>query len=236
MALMAQCAAGLTLLTVCAALLTTVSHFVRILLQGFLAALYGAYLGMASWWRWIHGLFPLAVWAMFSGHLPCEWYLLGFVVSISMYWKSFRTQVPFFPSRPVVWQQVAQLLGPNQVLCLIDIVSGLGDMSMHIAKLRPSSQVEGIEIAPLPWLISVLRAKFRRADVRFKLGDYRNLNFAHYDLIFAYLSPAAVLALWDKAQLEIRPGRLLISLEFDIPGVQPSCCLEPNASLSKLYV
>ena len=136
----------------------------------------------------------------------------------------------------MVWQQVAQLLGPNQVLCLIDIVSGLGDMPMHIAKLRPSSQVEGIEIAPLPWLISVLRAKFRRADVRFKLGDYRNLNFAHYDLIFAYLSPAAVLALWDKAQLEMRPGRLLISLEFDIPGVQPSCCLESNASLSKLYV
>ena len=111
MSLLAQCAAGLTLLTVCAALPTTVSLLVGILLQGFLAALYGAYLGMASWWRWFYGLFPLAVWAMFSWHLPCEWYLLGFVLSISMYCTSFRTQVPFFPSRLVVWQQVAQLLG-----------------------------------------------------------------------------------------------------------------------------
>jgi hypothetical protein len=107
---------------------------------------------------------------------------------------------------------------------------------MHIAKSRPRSHVEGIEIAPLPWLISVLRAKFCRSGVRFSLGDYRALNFADYDVIFAYLSPAAMLALWDKAQLEMRPGSLLISLEFDIPGVHPSRCVQAEQGSPALYV
>ena len=236
MALLVQCAAGLTLLTTSDALPVAMPLFVVMLMQGLMAALYGACLGMASWWRWIHAFFPFAVWAMFSWHLPSEWYLLGFALSVSLYWTSFRTQVPFFPSRPVVWQQVAQLLPPNQALRLIDIGSGLGDMPMHIAKSSPSSQVEGIEIAPLPWLISVLRAKLRRSGVSFKLGDYRALNFAHYDVIFAYLSPAAMLALWDKAQLEMRSGSLLISLEFDIPGVQPSRCLQSEQGSPALYV
>jgi SAM-dependent methyltransferase len=236
MALLVQCAAGLTLLILSAALPVAMPLMVGVLLQGLLAALYGACLGMASWWRWIHAFFPLAVWAMLSWQLPSDLYLLGFALSVSLYWTSFRTQVPFFPSRPLIWQQVSQLLAPNQALRVIDIGSGLGDMSMYLAQSKPSSQVEGIEIAPLPWLISVLRAKFRRSGVSFMLGDYRALNFAHYDVIFAYLSPAAMLALWDKAQLEMRPGSLLISLEFDIPGVQPSRCIEPSASSPKLFV
>jgi SAM-dependent methyltransferase len=236
MAVLVQCAAGITLLTVFGALPVALPLWAGILLQGLLAAAYGAYLGMASWWRWIHAIFPLAVWAMFSWHLPSEWYLLGFALSVSLYWSSFKTQVPFFPSRPVVWQQVAQLLAPHQALRLIDIGSGLGDMPLHIAKSKPRCQVEGIEIAPLPWLISVLRAKIRRSGVSFKLGDYRALNFADYDVIFAYLSPAAMLALWDKAQLEMRPGSLLISLEFDIPGVQPSRCIQSEHGSTALYV
>jgi hypothetical protein len=181
-------------------------------------------------------LFPLAVWVLFSWHQPSEWYLLGFALSVSLYWTTFRTQVPFYPSRPVVWQQVSQLLPDGKPLRLLDIGSGLGDMPMHIAKSRPSSQVEGIEIALLPWLISVLRAKFFRSGVRFSLGDYRALNFADYDVIFAYLSPAAMLGLWDKAQLEMRSSSLLIRLVFDIPGGHPSRCVQAEQGSPALYV
>jgi hypothetical protein len=107
---------------------------------------------------------------------------------------------------------------------------------MHISRLRPNSHVEGIEIAPLPWLLSVVRAKICRSSAVFKLGDYRALNFAHYDVIFAYLSPAAMLTLWEKARHEMQTGSLLISLEFQIPGVPPTLCIEPNEKSAKLYV
>lgn len=219
----------------------TLPFFVLMLMQALVAAIYAELFGMANWWRWIHLCFPLAIWLMTNWHVPNELYLAGFVICLSLFWTTFRTQVPFFPSRPIVWQQVDALISLdkfslNRPLSLIDIGSGLGDMSMYIAKIRPNSHIEGIEIAPLPWLISVVRAKVSRSSAIFKLGDYGTLNFANYDVIFAYLSPVAMLALWEKAHSEMLPGSMLISLEFDIPGILPSLCIETDARSPRLYV
>jgi len=136
----------------------------------------------------------------------------------------------------VVWQQVANIIPQDNPVRLIDIGSGLGDMSMYMAKTRPDSQIEGIEIAPLPWVISFIRAKFRRSSAKFILGNYQALDFANYDVIFAYLSPAAMRMLWDKASKEMRPGSLLISLEFEIPGVPENIRILGNKNTPEIYV
>src|SRR5690606_24694820 len=115
----------------------------------------------------------------------------GFLISLSIFWTTFRSQVPFFPSRPIVWQKVAELIPSHKTVRMIDIGSGLGDLSMHVAKAKNNSHIEGIEIAPLPWLVSVVRAWIRRSSARFRLGNYHELHFAAYDIVFAYLSPAA---------------------------------------------
>ncbi len=193
--------------------------FSIVLMQVLFARFFLSFTNMASWWRWIHLCFPLLGWLMFQLQLPSEVYFVGFVLSLSFYWTTFRTQVPFFPSRPVVWQQVVQAIPQNRALRLIDIGSGLGDMSMYMANMRSDSQIEGIEIAPLLWAISFVRAKLNRSSARFKLGNYNALNFAHYDVVFAYLSPAAMHDLWKKASKEMRPGSMLMSLEFDIPEI-----------------
>ncbi|ACT50043.1 class I SAM-dependent methyltransferase [Methylovorus glucosotrophus] len=178
--------------------------------------------GMASWWRLIHLFFPLVVWLMVQLHLPNWVYLAGFLFSLMLFWTTFRTQVPFYPSFPAVWQQVLAWMPARQGLRMIDIGSGLGDMAMHIAKVRPDCQMLGIEVAPLPWLISHARGRWRRSSARFVLGDYHKLDFREFDVVFAYLSPAAMPALWQKASSEMRPGSLLISYEFEIPGVPPA--------------
>jgi hypothetical protein len=207
-----------------------------VIMQSLLAAAFSYCLNMAVWWRWIHLCFPLAMLAMTHWQLPSEFYLAGFIISLSLFWTTFRSQVPFYPSRPSVWKQVAKIMPKDKHLRLIDIGSGLGDMSMYIAKVRPDSQIEGIEIAPLPWLISKIRAKISRSKAIFKLGDYHALNFADYDIIFAYLSPAAMLALWQKASQEMRTGSLLISLEFEVLGVNPTIQIAGNNHSPAIYV
>jgi hypothetical protein len=207
-----------------------------VLMQALVAATFSYVAGMASWWRWIHLCFPLAAWLMFQWHIPNGVYLVGFIISLSLFWTTFRTQVPFFPSRPMVWQQVAKIIPQDKSIRLIDIGSGLGDMSMYIAKIRPESQIEGIEIAPLPWMISYVRAKFRRSTAAFTMGNYQALDFANYDVIFAYLSPAAMRMLWDKASQEMRPGSLLISLEFEIPGVVETQRIVSATNTPVIYV
>ena len=207
-----------------------------VIMQSLLAAAFSYCLNMAVWWRWIHLCFPLAMLAMTRWQLPNEFYLVGFIISLSLFWTTFRSQVPFYPSRPTVWKQVAKIMPKDRQIRLIDIGSGLGDMSMYVSKVRPDSQIEGIEIAPLPWLISKIRAKISRSKAIFTLGDYHALHFADYDIIFAYLSPAAMLALWQKASKEMKTGSLLISLEFEIPGVIPSFRIAGNENSPTIYV
>jgi hypothetical protein len=214
----------------------SISMFTLVLMQALVAATFSYIVGMASWWRWIHLCFPLAAWVMFQWHIPNGVYLVGFIISLSLFWTTFRTQVPFFPSRPMVWQQVAKIIPQDKSVRLIDIGSGLGDMSMYMAKIRPDSHIEGIEIAPLPWVISYIRAKFCKSSAKFILGNYQALDFANYDVIFAYLSPAAMRMLWDKASQEMRPGSLLISLEFEIPGVIENIRIAGNQNRPDIYV
>lgn len=185
--------------------------------------------GMAVWWRWIHGIFPLAMLMMSVWAIPNEIYLAGFLVSLSVFWTTFRSQVPFFPSRPIVREKVAALIPQDQAVRMIDIGSGLGGLSMYIANARHDSQVEGVEIAPMPWLISAIRAWITRSSAKFRLGDYHALDFAQYNLVFAYLSPAAMPALWHKVQQEMQAGSLFVSYEFSIPNVPPTFTIDDDS-------
>lgn len=214
--------------------------FSLVMLQATLACVLSCFARQAIWWRWIHFFFPIGLWLMSIYTLPNSLYLVGFVISLSLYWTTFKTQVPFYPSRPAVWKALNQLLQSHnqskQSLRMIDIGSGIGDMSMYMAKTRPQDIIEGIEIAPLPWLISYVRATLKRSTAKFRLGNYQDLNFADYDVVFAYLSPAAMVSLWQKAHTEMRKGSLLVSLEFPIPDVAVTQTVSPNKNSPKLYV
>jgi hypothetical protein len=192
--------------------------FAAALIQGLLAAGFSFWFRLAPWWLPIQLLFPPVVLAVLSLHLPSWIFFILFLIFLLLYWSSFRTQVPFYPSHPAVRQAVADLLPTGRSLRFIDIGSGFGGMALYLAALRQSDTFAGIEIAPLPWLASWLRARLTHSAARFVRGDYMHLNFAGYDVVYAYLSPAAMPALWEKAHSEMRTGCLLISYEFPIPG------------------
>lgn len=205
------------------------------LLQGAIAAVIARWRAMASWWIPIQFLFPVALMALHAVRLPSWIFLLAFIALLALYWTTFRTQVPFYPSTPATWEAVAALVPGDRPVRFVDIGSGFGGLVMHLAALRPDSAFTGIEVAPLPWLASLLMARSRRSDAAFVRGDYRSLDFADYDIVFAYLSPAAMSALWQKASTEMRPGTLLLSYEFAIPGVEPHVVARPTQGGPFLY-
>ncbi|MEC5162316.1 MULTISPECIES: class I SAM-dependent methyltransferase [unclassified Janthinobacterium] len=206
------------------------------LLQGALAAALSWRCGLASWWRAIQLLFPLALLAAQSLHLPPLLFLLAFLFLLGLYWSTFRTQVPFYPSGPAVWDAVARLLPSQRPARLIDIGSGLGGLVLELARRRPDCVFTGIELAPLPWLLSVLRARLGGSAARFVRGDYERLDFGNYDAVFAYLSPAAMAALWEKAAREMRPGTMLFSYEFNIAAQKPDRSIAATPGGPALYV
>lgn len=236
-ALLIQCASFALLLALVAVTEWQLSVALAALVQGVVAALLTRWRAMAPWWLPIQLLFPLAVILMLALHLPSWIYLGAFVALLALYWTTFRTQVPFYPSGRATWDTVEALLpfSSNRPLRCIDIGSGFGGLVMHLAARHPESSFIGIEVAPLPWIVSRMRARLACSSAHFIRGDYHALDFADYDLVFAYLSPAAMPALWDKARREMRKGTLLLSYEFPIPDVEPSLVRHPTERSPALY-
>jgi hypothetical protein len=202
-------------------------------LQGMLAASLSRVIKLAPWWLLIQLAFPLALYAGLGLALPPWLFLVLFLVFVLVYWSTYRTQVPYFPSGQRAWHVVADLL-PHRPCHLIDIGSGLGGLVLDLAARRPDSRFTGIELAPLPWLASRVRA-LGKPNAEFVLGDYENLNFADFDVVFAYLSPAAMDALWKKASAEMKSGSILLSYEFVISGHSPELTIQPAGEGPLLY-
>jgi hypothetical protein len=207
------------------------------LLQGLAAAALGYGLRMESWWIPIHAMFvPALVWTL-ALELPPEFALALFCLSGSVFWGVSRNRVPLFLSSSAAAQAVVELLPRDRGFAFLDLGCGLGGVLAHLARARPFGLYHGVEVAPVPFLLCRLRALLIGHNCRVSWDDFRNLDLGRYEVIYAYLSPAAMGGLWQKAVREMRPGSLLVSNSFAIPGVQPAFTLAAGAgSGSRLLV
>ena len=220
----------------CARAGSTVSYLDVALVQGALALGLTWWRRLAVWWRLIGFGFPLALLGASSLAIAPSVFLALFVLLLLLYWSTYRTQVPYYPSGRRVWDAVAASLAPDRPLRVIDVGSGLGGLVLDLQRRRPESRFEGIELAPLPWLVSYLRARLGGSRARFIRGDYEGLDFGDYDAVFAYLSPAVMTSLWSKAAREMKPGSTLFSYEFVITSAPPSRIVAPVKDGPPLYL
>ena len=86
-----------------------------------------------------------------------------------------------------------------------------------IKRARPDCECYGVELAWLPYLVSRWRAAASGCHVERR--DLMAVDLSGYDVVYAFLSPAPMPALWAKARREMRPGSRFVSLAFDVPGV-----------------
>ena len=200
----------------------TVSKVLFMIIQGVMAALLARILNLAIWWQWILLIFPLAVWMTLKLNLSPDLLFGWFLLLVLVYWSVFLTQVPYYPSGDEALEVVAKLIDHEKNLKVAEIGSGLGGLSIKLSKIHPLSSYIGIEIAPLPFLVSLVRSKFLSSKVIFKLGNYEKLDFADFDLVYAYLSPAAMPKLYEQCKAQMKPGSILVSHEFIVPGIKPS--------------
>jgi hypothetical protein len=192
------------------------------LVQGLAAAAIGRSLRMEPWWIPIHALFvPGLVWIL-AYQPPPEFALILFCLLASVYWGVSRSRVPLFLSSPAAARAVADLLPRDRDFSFLDLGCGLGGVLAHLARARPLGRYHGVELAPVPFLLCRLRAALIGRNCRVSWQDFNTLDLGRYEVIYAYLSPAAMDGLWEKATREMRPGSLLISNSFSVPGVQPA--------------
>lgn len=195
--------------------------FVSMVVQCALAAAIGRGFGLAAWWTVLNGAFPLVVTGAAALSLDPRWYLGAFLSMTAVYWSTFRTQVPLFLSNRRAIRALADLLPEDRPVRLLDVGCGTGTVLAGLASLRQSDQLAGVEIAPLPYAIAHVRARLCGGRFTVSRHDLWGENLAAYDVVYAFLSPVPMPALWRKVCDEMRPGSLFVSNTFDVPGVPP---------------
>ncbi len=175
------------------------------------------------WWKWMHLFFlPLALLFLQFDIAP-HWYLLALFISWLIFGKVMVSRVPLYLSNQSALNELKGCL-PSQAIFL-DVGAGTGTVLKYLAEKRPDLNLAGVEHANAPWLWGKLRLP---SSVRWLNADYQSLNFADYDCVYAFLSPAVMAGLWLQAQSQMKPGSLLISNTFVIPGVSPDQEIELN--------
>lgn len=196
------------------------------LLQGVIAAGIGHWLGMARWWLPINLLFVPALVAALAMALSPFWFLGAFLLLVLIYGKIYQTQVPLYLSSHVAVKTIASLLPQQHGFSFIDLGSGCGGLLQQLSKTRPDGDYHGIEAAPLPFLLSKCRGILGATGWHASWGNFWSLDLAHYDVVYAYLSPVPMAMLWRKIRKEMRPGSIFISNSFMIPGIEPEVTLK----------
>jgi hypothetical protein len=200
------------------------------------AALLAWHWRLPVWWRYINlGFLPLVGLALYlqtqlSGIDP-NWFFAAFLLLALTSIGAVFTRVPLYLSSPRAAAELARRLPKKGRL--IDLGCGLGGPLAQISKHRPDARLSGIEAAPLNWLIAKLRLQIIGAQADIQLGNLWDANLAEYDIVYAYLSPAPMARLWDKALLEMKPGSLFISNTFAISDADAGFDADEIVEISK---
>jgi hypothetical protein len=172
------------------------------------------------WWIPIHLLFLPCAFVLLTLNLPSWLYFVVVVLMTLIFWGTIRGDVPLFLSSPEVAQALIILLQQEGASTFADLGSGVGSVAIPIAKQLTGIKVNAWERAPLPWLLSVWRGR-RLANFITSRRNFFSANFKHYDVVFAFLSPAAMPEVSEKIKREMRSGTLFISSSFPAPDWSP---------------
>lgn len=181
------------------------------------------------WWRLIHVTFMPLVWATNTLAIDPSWFLLAFVLLLLVYRGALSGQVPLYLSNKATVAELAKLLDERGPAHFLDLGAGVGSTTVPLADLLPDSHFTGYENAPLTWLVGRLLS-LGRPNIRWRWDDLWQAPLGEFDVVYAFLSPVPMPALWQKAKAEMQPGSLFISNSFPVPGEVPSQVIEVDCT------
>jgi hypothetical protein len=197
-------------------------------LQAFLATVLGRWFGLARGWLLFQvGFLPVAI-GLHALALPAWVYLVAFGLVLLLNWNSFRHGVPLYLTSAPANRRLEDLLRDQPpTFAFIDLGCGLAGTLCHLARVYPQARFTGVETAPLTFVLAWLRSLPRR-NCRIRYRSLWQTPLGAYDVVYCFLSPLPMPALWEKAQAELKPGARLVSNTFGIPGVAPAQTIALN--------
>ena len=156
--------------------------------------------------RWIvmQALLPFLVRALWGVAVPA-WVYFGLFLALALvFGGGLLTRVPLYHASRDAWEKLEDLLPERPDFRFVDLGCGF----------------VGVEASPFTWLVAGLRC-LPRPNVSIRLGSLWRADLGDFDVVYAFLSPVPMPALWAKVRREMKPGSRFISHSFDVPGEAP---------------
>ena len=191
-----------------------------VLLQAVLAVFLSRWLDLNPRWVVMQAALPFLVRACWGAPIPA-WVYFGLFMALALvFGGGLLSRVPLYHASQDAWTKLEDLLPEQPGFRFVDLGCGLGGPVAHLARIRPDGVFVGVEASPLTWLVAWLRC-LPQSNARIHLGSLWRTDLATFDVVYAFLSPVPMPALWAKAHREMRPGSRFISHSFDVPGETP---------------
>lgn len=180
-------------------------------------------LGARGAWLWFQPVLPLLFVGALTLDLPVWVPAGGFVLLALLLGNSLTDRVPLYFSNRAVLKALQAEIPAEAPVHAIDLGAGLGAVPRALAahNRHPDSRFEGVESAPLVWLAGWLMGLGGDRRVRLRFGSLWDAPLDRADLVYVFLSPHPMPALFEKARAEMPAGSRLVSNSFTVPGSPP---------------
>ncbi|MEP0337733.1 MAG: class I SAM-dependent methyltransferase [Alphaproteobacteria bacterium] len=132
------------------------------------------------------------------------------------------TGISPMPSSRTSRRKINEILKLAGVCAVVDLGAGWGDLAFSIAKSMPESETMAYELSPFPWAVMKVRnGLFGPRNVTIRRADFRKVSLAGTDAVVCYLYSELLEKVRHKLEAELKPGTLVVSNVFDIPGWTP---------------
>ncbi|MES2717890.1 MAG: class I SAM-dependent methyltransferase [Pseudomonadota bacterium] len=178
----------------------------------------------ASGWRrlFMAAGFPVSAALSGAAALPAWAWLLPMALLLAAYPMGTWRDAPLFPTPADALLGLADALPLPAGARVLDAGCGLGHGLAALRRSWPQAQIEGIEWSRPLRLAAALRCPWARV----RQGDMWADDWRGCAAVYLFQRPESMARAWAKARAELAPGAWLLSLDFPVPGVEPTLALQ----------
>lgn len=153
--------------------------------------------------------------------------ILGYIMLRIVYELTFnRDGVPTLPSGFIQRRKISGILKKDAAsrgrrpYTIVDLGSGAGELTRHIARAMPQDRVTGIELSNIAHMRALVfqRLLGPRKNLEYRCQDFFTYDCAGVDAVVLYLRATYMERVAAKLRKELKPGALIISSTFRLPA------------------
>lgn len=176
------------------------------------------FLRLSAPWKAMNCIFPISIASSLAVPLPSWMFLAPFVALFAIYAPALWTRVPYYPTSRAAYPLILAELPPDRPFTFVDIGCGMGDLLIFLKQHRSNGHFVGTEIGVIPYLVSKAKAFLNgRGRVTVLFQSVYTTDLSQFDFVYAFLSPAAMTRVWQKAYREMRADSTFITNSFEAP-------------------